>query len=347
MNILITGGAGFIGAHCAERLMAQGYRVMVLDALTYAGRLENLESVSAHQNFSFHKGNVCDLDSVAKLLETHRPSAIIHAAAETHVDRSIDGPDVFLETNVRGTHTLLRAARSYYETLDAAQRTAFRFVHMSTDEVFGAMGAGEHASENSPYGPRSPYAASKAAADHFVRSYHVTYGLPTIIVHPSNNYGPRQFPEKLIPVVLMNILQGNSIPLYGDGAQEREWLFVGDCAAAVEAALLKGEPGESYCIGPAGTLRNREVVEILCRLMDERRPSPKGPYARLVQSVTDRPGHDRRYCLNTQKAAQKLGWRSEVSFEAGLKQTVDWYLDHEDFLAQPHTRIGLGFARNY
>ena len=344
MNILVTGGAGFIGSHLVDHLINQGHRVLVLDALTYAGSPENLEGVSQNPLFQFHKGNVCDAACVTHLLETFKPEAIIHAAAETHVDRSIDGPDVFLETNVRGTHTLLKVANAYYQGLKGPMRETFRFVHISTDEVFGTMACGAHACEESAYGPRSPYAASKAAADHFVRSYHVTYGLPTLIVHPSNNYGPRQFPEKLIPVVLMNMLQKTPIPLYGDGEQEREWLFVKDCVRAVDAVLTKGNIGESYCVGPGGTMRNKEVIGALCTLMDTLKPWEKGSYAQLIQSVFDRPGHDRRYCLDTKKVVQQLGWTPQVRFEDGLMETVRWYLAQSDFGTRKYKRLGLGHA---
>ena len=341
MKVLLTGGAGFIGSHVVDFLLEEGHQVCVLDALTYAGREDNLSGAKQHASFSFHHGNIGDQALLAHLFKTVQPEAVIHAAAESHVDRSIDDASVFVQTNVEGTYQMLEAARHYYEGLSPQAKTSFRFLHFSTDEVFGAMTAAGEANEQSPYAPRSPYAASKAAADHFVRAYHVTHGLPVLLVHPSNNYGPRQFPEKLLPVVLMNILQKKPIPLYGDGKQEREWLYVEDCVRGVLAVLHHGQIGASYCLGPGNTTTNIDIVHSLCGWMDRLRPDPAGPYTRLIHAVQDRPGHDRRYCLDTTKVRKTLGWSPHVSLEEGLEKTVRWYLDHHAFLTGPHKRLGL------
>ena len=339
MTLLVTGGAGFIGSNFVlDWLAAPETRdepVVDLDALTYAGNLANLASLQGDARHTFVQGDIGDRALVDRLLATHRPRAIVHFAAESHVDRSIHGPGAFIKTNVEGTFTLLEAARGYWGALDGDAKAAFRFLHVSTDEVYGSLAPGAPAfTEEHPYEPNSPYAASKAASDHLVRAWHHTYGLPVVTTNCSNNYGPYQFPEKLIPLMIVNALAGKPLPVYGDGMQVRDWLYVGDHCAAIRTVLARGRLGETYNIGGWNEKANREIVDTLCALLDELRPDPAGPYARLVAFVADRPGHDRRYAIDARKIERELGWRPAETFASGIRKTVHWYLDHADWTAQ-------------
>ena len=328
--ILVTGGAGFIGSNFVLDWLAQGSEaVLNLDALTYAGNTENLASLEGDGRHLFVHGDVCDRDLLDRLLGEHRPRAVVHFAAESHVDRSIHGPAEFIRTNVQGTFTLLEAVRSHWSALGAGEREAFRFLHVSTDEVYGSLGAGEAAfCESDSYEPNSPYSASKAAGDHLVRAWHHTYGLPVLTTNCSNNYGPFHFPEKLIPLMIVNALAGKPLPVYGDGQQVRDWLYVKDHCAAIREVLARGKVGETYNIGGWNEKPNLEIVGAVCALLDEMRPHADGSYARLVTHVADRPGHDRRYAIDAGKIERELGWRPAETFESGLRKTVRWYLDN-------------------
>ncbi len=329
--IFVTGGAGFIGSNFVLDWFADASSPLVnFDKLTYAGNLHNLESISKRPEYRFVHGDICDRAAVEQALREHRPRAILHFAAESHVDRSIVSPEAFLETNIRGTFLLLEAARAYYAQLAESERQQFRFLHISTDEVYGSLNASDPAfSETTPYAPNSPYAASKAASDHLVRAYVHTYGLPAIITNCSNNYGPYQFPEKMIPLMITHALAGKPLPIYGDGSNVRDWLYVGDHCAALRLVLERGLPGETYNIGGRNERSNRSVVEAICTLLDELRPnSAHAPHAKLISYVKDRPGHDRRYAINADKLERKLGWRARENFESGLRKTVQWYLEH-------------------
>jgi dTDP-glucose 4,6-dehydratase len=327
--ILITGGAGFIGSNFVlDWLAAGGGPVVNLDKLTYAGNPANLATVVRNPAYTFVQGDICDLELVIGLLRKHRPRAVVHFAAESHVDRSILGPEAFLKTNIDGTFTLLRAAREFYESLAGEERAQFRFLHVSTDEVYGTLTPEAPAfHEETAYAPNSPYAASKAASDHLVRAWVHTYGLPAIVTNCSNNYGPHQFPEKLIPLMIANALAGKDLPVYGDGQQVRDWLYVGDHCRALRTVLASGRPGEMYNIGGGNQRTNLEVVTTLCSLLDELAPASRfRPHRQLVKFVTDRPGHDRRYAIDARKIDRELGWRAQESFETGLRKTVEWYL---------------------
>jgi len=337
--ILVTGGAGFIGSNFVldwfEQLDGDAVRqthasaaLVNLDKLTYAGNAGNLAALRGRPDYTFVHGDICDGGLVARLLAQHRPAAIVHFAAESHVDRSISAPDAFLHTNIDGTFTLLQAARVYYDSLAGEERERFRFLHVSTDEVYGTLQPDDPAfSESTPYAPNSPYAASKAASDHLVRAWHHTYGLPTLITNCSNNYGPLHFPEKLIPLMLTHALAGKPLPVYGDGQQVRDWLYVRDHCSAIRAVLEGGRPGETYNVGGGNQRSNLEVVRTLCALLDELRPeSLFAPHAQLIRFVTDRPGHDRRYAIDARKLEHELGWRAQETFESGLRKTVAWYL---------------------
>lgn len=327
--ILVTGGAGFIGSNFVlDWLATNGGPVVNLDKLTYAGNPENLTPVAEDSAYRLVQGDICDGELVGRLLSEHRPRAVVHFAAESHVDRSILGPEAFLRTNIDGTFSLLRAARSYHETLNGEERERFRFLHVSTDEVYGTLQPEDPAfHEDTPYAPNSPYAASKAASDHLVRAWVHTYGLPAMITNCSNNYGPYQFPEKLIPLMIANALKGKPLPVYGDGQQIRDWLFVLDHCRALRTVLEKGRVGETYNIGGGNQRSNLEVVTTVCALLDELVPESKfKPHLQLVKYVTDRPGHDRRYAIDARKLEGELGWRAQESFETGLRKTVEWYL---------------------
>jgi dTDP-glucose 4,6-dehydratase len=327
--LLVTGGAGFIGSNFVLNwLSSRCGPVVSLDKLTYAGNPENLASVANDPAYTFAHGDICDAKLVAQLLTRHRPQAVIHFAAESHVDRSIAGPEAFLRTNIDGTFTLLQAAREYYGTLTGSEREQFRFLHVSTDEVYGTLKPNDPAfHEETPYSPNSPYAASKAASDHLVRAWGHTYGLPVMITNCSNNYGPYQFPEKLIPLMIANGLQGKPLPIYGDGQQVRDWLYVLDHCRALQAVLERGRVGETYNVGGGNQRSNLEVVTTLCALLDELVSESKfKPHFQLVKYVADRPGHDRRYAIDARKLETELGWRAEESFETGLRKTVEWYL---------------------
>ena len=326
--LLVTGGAGFIGANfVVSTLEATGEPIVNLDKLTYAGNPRNLDAVREDARHRFVQGDICERERVRNLLATHRPRAIVHFAAESHVDRSIAGPAEFVQTNVVGTWALLEEARAYWEA--RGRDAGFRFLHISTDEVYGSLGPDDPAfTEETPYAPNSPYAASKAAADHLVRAYQHTYGLPTLTTNCSNNYGPRQFPEKLIPLVIRNALAGEPLPVYGDGRNVRDWLYVADHCEAVRLVLEKGKVGETYNIGGENERANIDVVRTICALLDRLRPRPGGSYAQLIRHVTDRLGHDRRYAMNIAKIRRELGWRPRESFESGLEKTVRWYLDN-------------------
>jgi len=327
--IFVTGGAGFIGANFVhDWLAAEREEVLVIDKLTYAGNLDNLAGLRGDSRFEFAQVDICDRAALAALLSTHRPRAIVHFAAESHVDRSISGPGEFVRTNINGTFELLEAVRGFWSVLEATVRDEFRLLHVSTDEVYGSLGETDPAfSETTPYAPNSPYAASKAASDHLVRAYHHTYGLPVLTTNCSNNYGPYQFPEKLIPLMILNALEGKPLPVYGDGANVRDWLYVGDHCAAIRRVLAAGRLGETYNIGGKSEMRNLEVVHAVCAVLDELRPKARS-YAEQIRFVTDRPGHDRRYAIDPRKIERELRWRPAQSFEAGIRLTVQWYLDH-------------------
>ena len=330
--VLVTGGAGFIGSNFVlQWLSAETSAVINLDKLTYAGNPSNLTAAISDPRYRFLQGDICDREFIAELLITHRPRAIVHFAAESHVDRSIHGPDDFIRTNVTGTFSLLEEARAYWSGLSGDQRQRFRFLHVSTDEVYGSLGPTDPAfTETTGYAPNSPYSASKAASDHLVRAYFHTYGLPVVTTNCSNNYGPFQFPEKLIPLVILHAISGKAIPVYGDGQNVRDWLYVADHCEAIRMVLKQGGIGETYNIGGRNELKNLEVVNTICAALDEFRPhDPVVPHRGLIKFVTDRPGHDRRYAMDTRKIESELGWRPHETFETGIHKTVQWYLDNE------------------
>jgi len=330
---LVTGGAGFIGGNFVLDAVWSGVRVVNLDALTYAGNLDTLASLERHPGHVFVKGDIGDGALVASLLREHRPDAVINLAAESHVDRSIDGPAAFVQTNVVGTLALLEATRDYWRALDAPTRDAFRFLHVSTDEVYGTLGETGKFTEQTPYAPNSPYSASKAASDHLVRAFHHTYGLPVLTTNCSNNYGPYQFPEKLIPLVIAKALAGEPLPVYGDGLNVRDWLYVGDHCSAIRRVLEAGRVGETYNVGGDAERTNIAVVKAICALLDARRPLADGRAREsLITYVTDRPGHDRRYAIDSSKLQRELGWAPTVTFEQGLARTIDWYLDNQPWV---------------
>jgi len=334
--LLVTGGAGFIGSNFVLDHLSHSNAapVLNLDALTYAANLKNLQPLEADPRHRFMHGDILDRSLLASLLQQYRPRAIVHFAAESHVDRSILGPAAFLRTNIDGTFTLLEAARAYHSTLTGEAREHFRFLHVSTDEVYGTLNPNDPAfHEATPFAPNSPYAASKASSDHLVRAWNHTYGLPTLITNCSNNYGPLQFPEKLIPLTLANALAGKPLPVYGDGLQVRDWLYVADHCRAIEAVLASGTPGETYNIGGSNQRTNLSVVQTLCALLDELAPK-QAPYAHQITHVTDRPGHDRRYAIDARKIERDLGWTAGETFETGLRKTVQWYLAHQDWVAE-------------
>jgi len=333
-RILVTGGAGFIGSNFVLQVMPElSVAVLNLDKLTYAGNLHNLESISADPRYEFVQGDVANRVEIRALFQRFRPNAIVHFAAESHVDRSIHGPEDFIQTNITGTFALLEEARAYWAALTEDQRTAFRFLHVSTDEVYGSLGPKDPPfSETTPYAPNSPYAASKAASDHLVRAYHHTYGLPTLTTNCSNNYGRFQFPEKLIPLIILNARLGKPLPVYGDGKNVRDWLYVEDHCAAIQTVLERGVPGETYNIGGWNEKPNIEIVERVCELLDEMLPRSGKSRKDLITFVKDRPGHDRRYAIDARKIERELGWRPKETFESGLQKTVRWYLENENWV---------------
>jgi len=339
MKLLITGGAGFIGSAVVRLAVARGHQVVNLDALTYAACLDNVASVSASPLYAFERADICDRPALDLIFARHAPDAVLHLAAESHVDRSIDGPGTFIATNVTGTFTLLEAARGYWQA--RGRPAGFRFHHVSTDEVYGSLGATGQFSETSPYAPNSPYSASKAASDHLVRAWHETYGLPVLITNCSNNYGPFHFPEKLIPVVILNALAGKAIPVYGLGANVRDWLFVEDHADALLAVLARGTVGRSYNIGGENEVRNLDLVRMICAILDAKRPR-ETPYADQISFVADRPGHDARYAIDPTRIRTELGWHPSVTLEQGLARTVDWYLANEPWWRALQNRAGVG-----
>ncbi|MFN3743124.1 MAG: dTDP-glucose 4,6-dehydratase [Hyphomicrobiaceae bacterium] len=331
MKVVVTGGAGFIGSTLCRHLVAeQGFEVVNIDCLTYAANLRSLDPIANRAGYRLVRANIRDRMAMDAILAQAGPDAIMHLAAESHVDRSITGPGSFIETNIVGTYTLLEAARAYWQGLSEAKRRTFRLLHVSTDEVFGSAAPDAFFHEATPYAPNSPYAASKAAADHLVRAWHETYGLPTLTALSSNNYGPYQFPEKLIPNMLIKALEGSSLPIYGDGRNERDWLFVEDHVRALLLVLQRGRVGETYAIGARAPRRNIEVVEKVCETLDRLRPAAR-PYREQITFVADRPGHDRRYAIDPTKIARELGWRAETTFECGIARTVTWYLDNESW----------------
>ncbi|QXI49226.1 dTDP-glucose 4,6-dehydratase [Pseudomonas anuradhapurensis] len=335
MTILVTGGAGFIGANFVLDWVSQSGETLVnLDKLTYAGNLQSLASLQGNPQHVFVQGDIADGALVQKLLAEHRPRAVLNFAAESHVDRSIHGPQAFVETNVVGTFQLLEAVRGYWQALDAQERAVFRFLHVSTDEVYGSLKAGEPAfTEAHQYQPNSPYSASKAASDHMVRAYHHTYGLPVLTTNCSNNYGPLHFPEKLIPLMIVNALAGKPLPVYGDGQQIRDWLYVKDHCSAIRRVLEAGQVGEVYNIGGWNEMPNLGIVQRVCALLDELRPRADGqPYANQISFVTDRPGHDRRYAIDARKIERELGWKPAETFESGIRKTVAWYLANQQWV---------------
>ena len=358
--VLVTGGAGFIGSNFVRHSLARGVeRLVVLDRLTYAGSLENLRGVLEDPRLVFVRGDIADPEQLATLFSTHRPGSVVNFAAESHVDRSIDSPRPFLDTNVMGTFQLLEATRAHLNTCDDASRRAFRFLHVSTDEVYGSLGTSGRFTEDTPYAPNSPYAASKAGADHLVRAWQHTFGVPTIITNCSNNYGPYQFPEKLIPLMILNALEGKPLPIYGDGGNVRDWLYVEDHCEGIWTALERGLPGARYNIGGGNERTNLELVERLCALLEEMRPARENSallghgirdYLSLKRFVADRPGHDRRYAIDASRIGRELGWTPRHDLERGLRCTVRWYLDHGDWCTAiqreryQRERLGLGAA---
>ena len=339
MKLLVTGGAGFIGSAVVRQAVASGLDVVNLDKLTYAACLDNVASVAGSPLYTFEQADICDRAALDRILAAHQPDAIMHLAAESHVDRSIDGPSAFIETNITGTYTLLEAARSYWST--QGKPDSFRFHHISTDEVFGSLGPSGMFTEDTPYDPRSPYSASKASSDHLVRAWHETYGLPVVLTNCSNNYGPYHFPEKLIPVVILKALAGQQIPIYGTGDNVRDWLYVEDHADALLTVLRAGEVGRSYNIGGENERSNLELVRTICSILDEKRPGP-APYESLITFVTDRPGHDARYAIDPTRIRTELNWRPSVTVEEGLDKTVQWYLDNEAWWRALQSRDGVG-----
>jgi dTDP-glucose 4,6-dehydratase len=331
MKVIVTGGAGFIGsALCRHLVGVRGWEVVNVDCLTYAANLRSLQPIANRPGYRFVQANICDRAAMDAVIAEAQPDAIMHLAAESHVDRSITGSALFMQTNIMGTYTLLEATRAYWTGLAEPKRSAFRFLHVSTDEVYGSLEPGAFFYETTPYDPRSPYSASKAASDHLARAWHETYGLPTLTTNCSNNYGPYHFPEKLIPLVLLNALEGKPLPVYGDGLNERDWLFVDDHAKALTLAVERGKVGETYNVGGRAPRANLTVVERICDTLDALRPAAR-PRRELITFVTDRPGHDRRYAIDPSKIEQELGWRSEETFESGIDRTVRWYLDNEDW----------------
>ena len=346
MRILVTGGCGFIGSAVVRRLIrATGHSVINVDKMTYAASEDALEEARTHPRHMLVRADIADHQAMREIFASQRPDAVMHLAAETHVDRSIDGPGPFIHSNVVGTYTLLDVALSYWRGLEAAAKAAFRFHHISTDEVFGALGPEDAPfNEHTAYDPRSPYSASKAASDHLVRAWHHTYGLPTIVSNTVNNYGVWHFPEKLIPLVLLNALEGRDLPVYGDGSNMRDWLFVDDHAEALVAVIERGQVGQTYCIGARQPRSNLQVVHAICAALDARLPDPAGPRSRLLRFVTDRPGHDFRYEIDPSHAEQALGWKAAHDFEAGLGKTIDFYLSHRDWW-QPIRQARYGGQR--
>ncbi len=330
-KIFVTGGAGFIGSAVCRHLIRHGYRVVNVDKLTYSGNLESLRDLTENPAYSFHQADICDEQRMLEIMRAEQIDRLMHLAAESHVDRSIDGPAVFLETNITGTFRLLNAALTYWRELAGEKRDRFRFHHVSTDEVFGDLPFESGIfTEETPYAPSSPYSASKAASDHLVRAWHATYGLPVVLSNCSNNYGPHHFPEKLIPLTILNALEGRPLPVYGQGANVRDWLYVDDHARALELVMTKGEIGESYNVGGRAERTNLSVVETICDLLDRKRPLEGGRGRReLITFVSDRPGHDRRYAIDPSKIERELGWRAEETFETGIEKTIDWYLAND------------------
>jgi dTDP-glucose 4,6-dehydratase len=357
-TVIVTGGCGFIGTNLVRLLVSHGnYRVINLDALTYAANPLSLMDLNENPNYVFVKGNITDRQLVAALFEKYQPVGIFHLAAESHVDRSIVSADDFVQTNVVGTYSMLEGARAYWSNLPGEQKNTFRFLHVSTDEVFGSLGDDGFFSEETPYAPNSPYSASKAASDHFVRAYHHTYGLPTVMTNCSNNYGPYQFPEKMIPLMILNALSGKSLPVYGDGSNVRDWIYVEDHCKAVKLAFEEGQRGEVYTIGANNEQKNINLVNQICRILDEMAPPIEVPqlreqglesYAELITFVQDRPGHDHRYAIDSAKITRELGWQAEVEFEAGLRRTIEWYLSNPKWIDQvSNSSYGEWIEKNY
>jgi len=332
--ILVTGGAGFIGSNFVNAWVQQGFgKVINVDKLTYAGNLQNLSAIQDNQDHVFVQADIGDSKVIAELLKTHQPKAILNFAAESHVDRSIHAPGEFIQTNIVGTFNLLEEARAYWNGLNENDKTEFRFLHVSTDEVYGSLTTSDPAfKETNPYEPNSPYSASKAASDHLVRAYHHTYGMPMLTTNCSNNYGPYHFPEKLIPLVIHNALNGKDLPIYGDGSNVRDWLYVGDHCSAIRRVLEGGKLGETYNIGGWNEMSNLEVVHTLCDMLDQQRPKESGSYRDQITYVTDRPGHDQRYAIDATKIERELGWKPAETFETGIAKTVAWYLDNQDWV---------------
>ena len=330
MKIIVTGGAGFIGSSLIRFLIeSTDCDVLNIDKLTYAGNLESLKSVQDSSRYAFHNVDICNQKDVEDLISEFQPDAIMHLAAESHVDRSIDGPSAFIQTNIVGTYTLLDVARTYWSSLEEGKKSKFRFHHISTDEVYGSLGDTGLFEETTPYDPRSPYSASKASSDHLVRAWFHTYGMPVLITNCSNNYGPYHFPEKLIPLVILNALERKPLPIYGKGDNVRDWLYVDDHAKALYAVVSKGVPGETYNVGGNNERTNLQVVETICDILDDLRPSPSGAYSDLITFVEDRPGHDKRYAIDSSKITNDLGWAPQETFESGIRKTVEWYLSNE------------------
>jgi len=349
MRILVTGGAGFIGSALVRRLIEHtDHEVLVFDKLTYAGVLSSLEPAAASNRYSFVRADICDADAVAAALSGFKPDVVAHLAAESHVDRSIDGPGDFIQTNMVGTFVMLNQTLGYWRSLPEAEKAAFRFHHISTDEVFGSLGEDGFFTETTPYDPRSPYSASKAGSDHLVRAWGHTYGLPVLVTNCSNNYGPYHFPEKLIPLIIIRALNGERLPVYGDGSNVRDWLFVDDHARALQAVFETGTPGETYNVGGNAERKNIEVVTAICSILDRLRPKADGHYADQITYVTDRPGHDHRYAIDASKIRSDLDWTPSVTFEQGIEQTVAWYLENQswwqDILDARYSTQRLGVA---
>ncbi|TRD22414.1 dTDP-glucose 4,6-dehydratase [Palleronia caenipelagi] len=340
MKILVTGGAGFIGSAVVRQAIRDGFEVVNVDALTYAACLDNVASVADHPDYRFEHADICDGDAMVRIFAEHKPDAVMHLAAESHVDRSIDGPGAFIRTNVNGTQTLLDAALAYWN--ESGRPEGFRFHHISTDEVYGTLGETGQFTEDTPYAPNSPYSASKAASDHLVRAWHETYGLPVVVTNCSNNYGPFHFPEKLIPVVILRALAGDSIPVYGKGENVRDWLYVEDHADALLTVLQKGEIGRTYNIGGENEAKNIDIVRTICTHLDTLRPRESGSYADQITFVTDRPGHDLRYAIDPTRIRTELGWRPSVTLEQGLEKTIAWFLDNEPWWRALQDRQGVG-----